>query len=197
VDNSPKMLAFLQEKLQRSGFRADVRCMDVCELDLGKTFDLILIPFHSFAHIVSVDDQRRVLDRIRQHLTPGGRFICTLGNPAIRRQAVDGVLRLVTKNALPGGKGTLLLLILEEFDPVDDHIVQAMEFFEEYDFEGKLLSKRLMELRFRLSSKDEFEELARLAGFQVQALYGDYARAPFDESSSPYMIWLLSKDSDR
>jgi hypothetical protein len=44
-----------------------------------------------------------------------------------------------------------------------------------------------------LSYKDEFEALAKAAGFKVKALYGDYSYAEFSEDSSPFMIWLFER----
>ena len=77
--------------------------------------------------------------------------------------------------------------------PYYNHIVDALQFFEEYDPQGALISKRLLELHFRLSSNDEFEELVNNAGFKIKTLYGDYSYAEFYEATSPYMIWLLEQ----
>ena len=54
-------------------------------------------------------------------------------------------------------------------------------------------SKRFVELRFYLHSKDTFETLAEAQGYRVVALYGDYERAAFRPQTSPFMIWVLSK----
>jgi SAM-dependent methyltransferase len=172
------------------GLKAAVYQMDVCELELQKKFDMIIIPFASFAHITSPDDQRKALARIQQHLLPGGTFICTLGNPKLRQKTVDDQLRLFRKYPLPDTQGSLLLWIVENINEDDDQVVEAMQFYEEYDAQGVLESKRLLELHFRLSQKDEFEELARATGFKVKAFYGDYAYSEFGDDS-PFMIWLL------
>jgi SAM-dependent methyltransferase len=189
VDLSGELNAVLEDKLKQRGLKAAVYKMDICELDLPQKFDMVIIPFHSFAHIVSPDDQRKALSRIQQHLLPGGTFICTLGNPAVRQKAVDGQLRLFRKYPLENGQ--LLLWIKEDRLPGDSQVVEALQFFEEYDAQGLLKSKRLLELHFRLSGKDEFEALAQAAGFRVKALYGDYAYAEFSEATSPFMIWLF------
>jgi SAM-dependent methyltransferase len=190
VDLSSKSNDILEKKLLQMGLKADVYQMDICELELSKKFDMIIIPFHSFAHITSPDDQRKALARIQQHLLPGGTFICTLGNPKIRQKAVDGQLRLLRKYPLPETQGSLLLLISENNNEADNQVVEAMQFYEEYDAKGVLQCKRLLELHFRLSRKDEFEGLAKDAGFKVKALYGDYAYSEFNEDS-PFMIWIL------
>ena len=191
VDLSAEMNAILRQKLAERGLKADVYQMDVCQLELSKQFGMVIIPFHSFAHIVSSADQRRALERIRRQLQPGGTFICTLGNPRLRGQAVDGRLRLFRKYDLADGQGMLLMWILENFNPEDEHVVETLEFFEEYDAKGGLKSKRMLELKFRLTSKEEFEELAEAAGFKVTAFYGDYDYATFDKDNSPFMIWIL------
>ena len=112
VDKSAEMLAVLRQKLAERGLAATTVPVDVCELDLGKRFDLILIPFHSFSEIISPDDQRRALLRIQEHLAPNGRFICTLGNAATARPP-DGTLRLFSRHSLPNGRGTLLFWLLQ------------------------------------------------------------------------------------
>jgi SAM-dependent methyltransferase len=189
VDLSAESNTILKDKLQRMGLKADVYTADVCELELFKKFDMVIIPFHSFAHITSPDDQRKALTRIQQHLLPGGTFICTLGNPKMRQQAVTGQLRLLRTYSLPDS-GKLLLWVLETNDEDDEQVVEAKQFYEEYDANGVLRSKRLLELRFRLTHRDEFEELAKAAGFKVKAFYGDYAWSEFDDES-PFMIWVL------
>lgn len=196
VDLAAGLNAILEDKLRKLGLKADVHQMDVCELELRKKFDMVIIPFSSFAHLTTLDDQRTVLMRIGQHLIPGGTFICTLGNPKIRKKAVDGQLRLFRKYPLPNTQGQLLLWIVENVSDDDERVVEAMQFYEEYDAKGTLRSKRLLELHFRLSQKDEFEELAKSSGFRIKALYGDYAYSEFGDDS-PFMIWFLENVGHR
>jgi len=193
VDLSSELNAVFARKLHQAGLHAEIVQMDVRELALGREFDLVIIPFHSFAHLVTPADQRKALQRIQRHVRPGGIFICTLGNPAVRSQTIDGQLRLFRRYALPDRKGNLLLWILEKPNPEDPHIVEAMQFFEEYDAQGLLTARRLMELAFRLTGRDEFEQLAVQAGFKIKAFYGDYTYADFKADSSPFMVWILEK----
>lgn len=191
VDFSPALNEILEAKLRQKDLQANVYTMDIRQLALKTKFAMIIIPFHSFAHITSMEDQKQALTRIKQHLAPGGTFICTLGNPNVRQKAVDGQYRLLRKYTIPETQGTLLLWVVETFSASDPQVVEAQQFYEQYDCTGVLTSKRLLELHFRLTGKDEFEALAQAAGFEVKALYGDYAYAEYDEQSSPYIIWLL------
>lgn len=192
VDNSPMMLAVLREKLAREGLSADVREMDVRALAFDRRFDLVLIPFHALAELPSVEDQQAALKSIYVHLADGGRFVCALHNPPVRLKSVDGQLRLIGKYPLPDTQGRLLAWILQTHDPRRQQ-VEIAQFFEEYDQAGQMTARRMIELHVNFVEKTCFEAMIRAAGFEIEALYGDYARSPFDESTSPFMIWVLRR----
>lgn len=192
VDNSPEMLAILRQKLDRAGLKADVREMDVRHLAFDRRFDLALIPFHALAELPSAADQASTLKGIYAHLSDGGRFICALHNPPVRLKAVDGQLHLAGRYPLDHGQGRLLLWILQTYSP-DRHGVEIMQFFEEYDPAGRMVARRMIELSVNFVEKAAFETMIRAAGFKTVALYGDYACAPFQEDTSPFMIWVLQR----
>jgi SAM-dependent methyltransferase len=107
VDSSSGMLAILLRKLKQRGLHADLHCADVCRLDLPARFELAILPFQTFMEIIGEENQRAALESVFKCLAPGGCFICTLHNPAIRRQQVDGLLRLVGQ--FPTESGTLVV----------------------------------------------------------------------------------------
>lgn len=192
VDNAPEMLARLRQKLAQEQLSAQVYEMDVRHLALHKQFDLILLPFHSFAELISPADRKQALERIYEHLAPSGRFICTLHNPPHRLRSVDGQLRLVGTYPDDEHQMKLLFWSLSTYDEAT-HLVSASQFYEEYNSNGIVQEKRLLQITFALLHREEFETLAACLGFKVLALYGDYAPAPFQEENSPFMIWLLGK----
>jgi len=192
VDNSPDMLSFLEKKIEERGFSADVYEMDVCELALPGTYEFIIIPFHSFSEILTGSRQKSALAKIYNHLSETGKFICTLQNPVERLKTVDGKLRLWREFPLKGGKGRLLLSGMLNYNPAE-HIVSGLEFFELYDEQGVLQSKRCTDIKFYLHDRDGFESLVAPAGFQISELYGDYKYTAFDSETSPFMIYVLTK----
>ncbi len=192
VDNSSDMLTVLHDKLKQAGLSADIRQIDVRELNLGKTFDLIIIPFHALAELPSLEDQQRTLTAIDQHLSGQGLFICALHNPPVRLKAADDQLRLVGKFPLSASGGRLFVWLHQRIQPANS-VIEISEFFEEYDSSGRLTSKRLMELKVLFVEKAEFETMARTAGLEIVDLYGDYSRAPFHEQTSPFMIWVMRR----
>jgi SAM-dependent methyltransferase len=192
VDMSIDMLSILRKKIESRHLSIDIHQGDVCELDLGRQFKLVLLPFNSFSEILTAEGQLAALKRIFLHMQPGGTFICTLHNPVVRKKSVDGQLHLWGNYPLPEKNGTLLFWVTQDFDDTG-HIVNGIEFFEEYDLSGTLLSKRLVEFSFSLISKEEFEEMAQSAGFKIKMLYGNYCCEEFNKDNSPYLIWVLQK----
>ncbi len=192
VDNAPEMLARLQQKLAREHLSAQVYEMDIRDLALSQQFDLIVIPFHSFAELVSSTDQKKVLARVYDHLSLEGQFICTLHNPAQRLRSVDGQLRLIGTYPDVEHQPRLLFWSVSTYEPTT-HLVHASQFYEQYSNAGILQAKRLLQITFVLLQPEEFETLATSVGFKVLALYADYSYAPFQVQTSPYMIWVLGK----
>jgi SAM-dependent methyltransferase len=188
VDCSPGMLDILSGKLAERGLQAEVRCADVCRLDLPSRFDLAILPFQSFMEIVGEESQRAALAAVLACLRPGGRFICTMHNPAVRRSQVDGVLRVVGRFPTPGGS-----LVVSGFEQGGRPVVSRLQFFEFFGHDGRLVWKRLLPMEFVFVERAEFERLAAGAGFRVAQLYGNYERAAFDATTSPVMIWVLEK----
>jgi hypothetical protein len=52
-------------------------------------------------------------------------------------------------------------------------------FYEMYDQEGRLQNKRMHELTIRVVGSGELELILRLAGFEVEAVYGGFEGEPF------------------
>jgi SAM-dependent methyltransferase len=192
VDNSAAMIDILRRELAARDLRVDIFEMDSCELKLNKLFDLILIPFHSFSELLTLDDQINTLKGIYDHLAKTGRFICTLHNPAHRMKTTDGVLRLQGRYSLKEKNRTMLLWELEEYDDKSG-IVSGVGFFEEYDSHGLLRTKRKLDVKFRLIDRDDFYQIIRSVGFKVLSIYGDYSYSEFYKESSPSMVWVLGK----
>lgn len=190
VDSSTTMLEVLRRKLAGKGLSAELVEQDVCALSLGRRFDLIFIPFHSFAEISEVDPQQQALRCIRDHLSEDGRFICTLHNPAIRLKVVDGQRRPLGEFPLANGQRMLSLSTLERYD-ADARLVTGTQFYEVRDDQGHTVSKDAIDIRFYVHDRDSFERLVDGAALAVEELHGNYAYSPFEREESPFMIWTL------
>jgi SAM-dependent methyltransferase len=189
VDISPQMLSRLQKKAEAKSLNIEIICQDVCDLDLGRKFDLILLPFNSFSEIIDPHDQKRALDSIRDHLVERGKFILTLHNPPIRLAGFGQGLKLLGK--FLEANRSILLWSRESLDP-NSQIVSGMQFVEVYDPAGVMIEKRYVDIQFYLHKPSDLENMLAEVGFKIMARYGDYQRAPFDADTSQFIIWELT-----
>lgn len=164
VDNSPEMLAILNQKLTVKKLSAEVYKLDMSNLTLTEKFDLIIIPFNSFSEILSIEEQHQALQGIRNCLTDTGRFICTLHNPSIRLKSVNGQLILLGKYSLPDNNGSLLLWSVEQYDRPHS-LVKGTQFWEVYDRDRVMQHKSFLDVQFYLHQPEEFKDLVQSEGF--------------------------------
>ncbi|MGB5830695.1 MAG: methyltransferase domain-containing protein [Thiohalocapsa sp.] len=189
VDISQGMLNELERKLKEHSYSAELICADMKHLDLKDKYELAILPFQSFMELIGREKQLNVLSSVYRTLASGGRFFCTMHNPVIRRQVVDGCLRFVGKFPI-NGEGTM---IVSGFEQGGSPVVSRTQFFEYYDRTGALQKKRILEMEFELIEFDQFREMVEQAGFSVKAVYGDYDHSEFAASESATMIWELER----
>ena len=193
VDYSPQMLEVFRKKIKENNLFCMPICQDIAELRLPDRFDLIFIPFHSFSETLLEQKRRASLEGIRTHLTPRGTFICTLQNLAIRAASMDGSLRLVGE--FPMGNGdTLVVRSRLTFDP-STQLATGEQTYDRFAANGALVDQRSLDMSFYLFHQPEFEALVRETGFEIGDLYGNYDRSPYDEQTSPFMIWKLRRSA--
>jgi ubiquinone/menaquinone biosynthesis C-methylase UbiE len=72
VDVSPEMLAICTEKAQRLGLRPRVFEQVMQELDLPRTYRMIMVPSSSFQLLTDPRDAQEAMRRFFRHLEPGG-----------------------------------------------------------------------------------------------------------------------------
>jgi SAM-dependent methyltransferase len=191
VDYAPEMLARFRRKLDDSHLSCRLVLQDISNLRLTDRYDLIFIPFHSFSELTHEEKRRSTLERIRDHLTDQGVFICTLQNPAVRISSMDGTARLIGEFSLPNSEKLVVSSRLS-FDS-SSQLAQGVQVYDRYTSSGSIIDHRTLEVSFYLFHKDEFEALVHHIGFEVAALYGDYNYKPYVKQSSEFMIWKLRR----
>ena len=180
VDYSWEMLEVFRAKLP-PGAKTELICQDVSQLDLGKQFDLVMIPFHSLAEITDREKRKQAVRKIYLHLPPRGTFFCTLYNPDYRKKTADGSERRLGEYTLDGGR-KLTVKYVNTYAEAEGNII-GRQLYEIYNKDGQLHEKRVMPICFSLISREEMTETAREAGFTLKEIYGDYEGNPYREDS--------------
>ncbi|MCI0438432.1 MAG: class I SAM-dependent methyltransferase, partial [Chloroflexi bacterium] len=87
LDLSESMLAVAKEKVASLGGETRKRIEfahgDMGSFYLNRRFKLAIIPYRSFIHLLTPDDQRQALHRIRDHLEGGGRLAFNVFDPRL------------------------------------------------------------------------------------------------------------------
>ncbi len=192
LDISPPMLAQVRAK---SAGMPNVLWVegDMRAFDLGETFGLIFIAGHSFQNLRTADDQAACLACARRHLVPGGRLVMHLDPPDV---AWLGSLPRETGEFKVDGEVThprtgrrVRSSSAWTYEP-STQTAAVTTLWEELDAEGNVISSvQRGPIRLHAIFRFEVEHLLARTGFEIEALYGDFFRAPFGDDS-PSMVWV-------
>ncbi|HET6318688.1 MAG TPA: class I SAM-dependent methyltransferase [Chloroflexota bacterium] len=196
VDSSPHMLALLRDKLSLGPraaanvrlAEADMRSFDV--LDEGP-FDLAIVAVKSFAYLVERADQQACLRTIAEHLRARGLLSIDFMHPRpVWLGAESGSMR---DDLLQQSQGVTVSRV-ESIVSTDlaRQVRVIRSAYEIIDAHGTVVGKRFVEWPYRFTFRFEAEHLLERAGFEIEAVYGGYAREPFT-SESASMVFLARR----
>jgi ubiquinone/menaquinone biosynthesis C-methylase UbiE len=200
LDTEPAMLRQAAQKVQRlpAAVRKRISLVkgDMRTWGRSQPFDLIVIPCSSISHVLELQDQLAIWDRARKNLSPGGRFVVetTMPNFAayadsfaspprtiveIDRDVFDKktrtrLLRHRTVTYMPAEQRARIRFVYEKYRGKN-----GVELYID-DFESHVYFPRELRLIFMH------------AGFEIENLYGDYARHEL-RSASRQMIMIGRK----
>ncbi len=166
---------------------------DMQSFDLGNRFELVICPFNSFLHLLSVEDQLSCLYRVHRHLEPGGRFAFDISDPDIRRMAGD---RFTAASQA------------QQFDLPDGTTIELRHRNKSVDFPSQTVES---EIRFNVAHRDgnreqvvlpirqrylfryEAEHLLARCAFGVEDLYSDFQGSPHGEGYPGSLVFVARK----
>jgi SAM-dependent methyltransferase len=178
IDLSPAMLAQARERADAEGVDLELRQGDMRDLALEEPAGLVYSPFRALLHMPNWQDRRRVFERVAAALKPGGRFVWNafVFDPLIAaRLSGEGVRRHAENSRIWESV---------DYDPTDSRI----DITAWVDRPGE--GERRLSLWW--VNRSEWEGLIEVAGLEVEALYGDFDRRPFDAESREF-VWVARK----
>ncbi len=197
LDVSKPMLDVCVEKLEMVGpVPGSLRLLvaDMRAFHLEQQFDYIAMPYRTFMHCLTQEEQWDCLACVREHLADGGVFMLNVwaarpSQIAPYLGAGAGVQRLAGRYPLPDSDLQLLHFCGPRYNEftqqlAEDHVVHIV------DGQGVVKSSQHLTLTRAWLTMREMDNLVRACGFRVAALFGDFECAPFTEYSTE-MIWVL------
>ncbi len=185
IDISENMLKVLKMKAKKSGLEPKVRKADMRTFKLKDKFPLIIIPFRSFLHNLTIEDQIKTLKNIKNHLAPNGKFILNFffPNPEVILNTYGKEIKETIKS-----KDKKYTLINKAY--FVDEVNQIIEFINTLKENDKTVWEDKFQLAFIY--KKEFELLLRLVGFKKWKVYADFNRKPL-KSYKQEIVWIIEK----
>ncbi len=188
IDISENMLKVLKEKAKKLGLNPKVKKADMRNFRFNTKFSLIIIPFRSFLHNLTFNDQIKTLENCRKHLKSDGRLILNFffPNPEVivknyGREKEDRVIEFNNRKFVVTSKSYFI-----------DEVNQIVEFIQTLKSEsGEVLWRGKFQIA--LIYKKEFELLLRLTGFKKWKVYGGFNYEPL-KSYRQEMVWIVEND---
>ncbi len=192
LDKSPQMLEIAKRKCAAL---PNVRWVEADMRSFGfrQMFDLVIIPGHSFQFMLSIADQLSCLRCIHRHLAPSGTLVVHVNNDDLQwLAAVSANLELPPDPPFEvrlSDKRSFHISKQWSYDSATQ-TASATTRFDEIDIEGSVISSSIRgPVPLHCFFRFELEHLFHRAGFEVEALYGDFSPSGFT-NHSPEMIWL-------
>jgi SAM-dependent methyltransferase len=165
---------------------------DMRTAKLGRWYALAVCAFNSFLCLPGVDDALTFLRNTREHLEPGGllgiavsafspeELVDPPGGPELHHDFT---------RELPDGR--LDRFSVSRYDAASQ-LLKIRLFYELYGASGELKDRRAHDLTIRVTGRDELERMLRLAGFEVEAVYGGFEGESF-AAGGDHLIVLARK----
>ncbi len=165
---------------------------DMKNVTLGREYGLAVCAFNSFLCLLSVDDALAFLRNAREHLKPGGLLGIEVSafspeelseepsGPTLRHDFSRPPLREAPER-------TLERFSVSRYDAASQFLSMCL-FYELYGLAGSIESRRRHDLTIRIIGRGELELMLRLAGFEVEAVYGGFQGEPFTAASDHLIV---------
>ena len=198
LDYSPYMLKKCREKLDRQpkDVQARVKLVqgNMANFDTGETYSLVTVPFRSFQHLITIEEQKACLTCVNKHLVPQGQLIIDIFHPRPDRLVPNprytAEVEDYPETELPDGRKLRRTNRTAGFHREQQYNDIEIIYYVTHP-DGK--KERLVQsFPMRYLYRYEMEHLLTLCGFRLVELYGNFDRSEFS-TDSPEMISTAEK----
>ncbi|MCW1969723.1 MAG: class I SAM-dependent methyltransferase [Anaerolineae bacterium] len=177
VDESEAMLAIAQERLAQlpKHDRYTLITADACKIELGRTFDMVVVALNTFLHNLTRDNQLAMLRTAYAHLRPGGSLIIDLPpNDEMANQPDDGEFEFEARIIDPIRQTEINKYVASRLFWANQS--QELRYRIEETDQHKHKQATSVEFRLRHVFRHEMDLLLMLAGFEAANCrwYGNY-----------------------
>lgn len=186
IDVSRRVLDVLEREAARDGLDPTVRKADVRTFEADREYGLVVFAFRAFNHLLTLDDQRAALERVRDALAPGGRLALASFVPSVEYVAEHYGEREVQEFAYDGEtyRSVMEPTLKDEVEGIARNHRTVLDADGEVAFET--------EFDLAMVPKRQFELLFELAGYADWQVYGGFDRDPLTDASQE-QVWVAER----
>ena len=165
---------------------------DMRSAKLGLRYKLAICAFNSFLCLRSVEDALAFLRNAGEHLEPGGLLgveVSAFSPEELAEESGGPEIHHDFTRELHEGR--LDRFSVSRYDAASQ-LLRMRLFYELYGTSGELKERRAHDLTIRVTNRDELELMLRLAGFEVEAVYGGFEGESFDAGSDHLIVLARS-----
>jgi ubiquinone/menaquinone biosynthesis C-methylase UbiE len=193
VDSSEGILELCRTRAIEAGMedRLELVSGDFRDFEIPEPAEVITMPFHAIGHLLTKEDKLIALRNVHRQLVSGGRFVfdhfifdpdypIPPGLPHLRAETVDPET------------GRKRLLWETSIRDASRQVIRVFACTEDLDDDGTVVNRRYRKTDISWMAPEQSRELLEETGFEVEAVYGDFTRAPL-EVGSPEQVWIARK----
>lgn len=164
IDTSKDMLSQCRRKCKKINLKPQLFKQSMQEFNLGRKFNLIIIPDGTIALIVTKEDIKTVFTNIKKHLQPGGKLIFDMETP-YKAKNLEQKNGIWTGSWIQNGKNNVFdERLIIHYDP-NTHIRKSLLVIEKY-VDGVLVGSEANQGIMRFHERMEIVKLLRIVGFE-------------------------------
>ena len=186
IDNSPDMLARLQQKAEKLSLRPVVYQQEMDKLDISRKYQTILVPSSSFQLLLEPSLASLAMQRFYEHLLPGG----VLAMPFMTLWHVNDPLESeFTREVIrPEDGATIRRWQYSRFDP-DTNLEHTIDRYE-IVHDGNLIAseEHQQSPATRSYSQQQATDLYREAGFDPIQAYHEFTFEPVRPEDTTFCV---------
>lgn len=188
VDISASMLREAKRKAESQGLRINWVEADGRNLELGRHFPLIIMPFNTLQFFRDTTALGRLFQAVKSHLEDGGKFVFDVFNPLVSFLAADPSARYErARYADPNGGGEVVIEEAREYI-AERQVVRSTRYYHV----GGNRDVSVSSLELRCFFPCELDFILEHFGFRLEAKYGDFDNSSVG-SRSPKQICICGE----
>ena len=198
LEVSAEMLDVCEDKLEALGDcpgSLELVLGDMRNFELERRFPMAIMAYRTLMHLLEPEHQLEALACAMDHLEPGGTLILNVwaARPELIAPLVGptaGALQLVGRHGFEDGTG-LVHYRATRCQPLAQRIDEE-HLLHELDEQGQVVASHALAMERCWQSVRELGHLVARAGFEVQALFGDFDCNPPGDGNQE-QIWVLRR----